>query len=143
MVFVGAFVCENIKFHSKISSFKINQSRYIALSVVSRSIKKLFSIDYVNIYFFSIFFFNRFLIEFFSRENCGVNLHCLYRDSLTLRYYKYKIIQYLKKINYLKKHNAHKAQDFHNISSIKTTNTQIILLNNNCSSALLLNLIVF
>ena len=35
---------------------KINESRYIALFVVSGSIKKLFSIDYVNIYIFSIFF---------------------------------------------------------------------------------------
>ena len=31
---------------------KINESRYIALFVVSGSIKKLFSIDYVNIYLF-------------------------------------------------------------------------------------------
>ena len=37
--------------------FKINESPYIALFVVSGSIKKLFSIDYVNIYLFSIFFF--------------------------------------------------------------------------------------
>ena len=36
--------------------FKINESRFIALFVVSGSIKKLFSIDYVNIYIFSIFF---------------------------------------------------------------------------------------
>ena len=34
---------------------KINESRYIALFVVSGSIKKLFSIDYVTIYLFSIF----------------------------------------------------------------------------------------
>ena len=31
---------------------KINESRYIALFVVSGSIKGLFSIDYVNIYIF-------------------------------------------------------------------------------------------
>ena len=30
---------------------KINESRYIALFVVSGSIKKLFSINYINIYF--------------------------------------------------------------------------------------------
>ena len=36
--------------------FKINESRYIVLFVVSGSIKKLISIDYVNIYLFSIFF---------------------------------------------------------------------------------------
>ena len=34
---------------------KINVSQYIALFVVSRSTKKFFSIDYVNIYLFSIF----------------------------------------------------------------------------------------
>ena len=34
---------------------KVNESQYIALLVVSISIKKLFSIDYVNIYIFSIF----------------------------------------------------------------------------------------
>ena len=52
---------------------KINESRYNnALSVVSESIKKLFSIDYVSIYLFSIFFFNRFC----PVENCGVTPHC-------------------------------------------------------------------
>ena len=55
-------------------------SRHIALFVFSRSIKKLFTIDCVNIYLFSIFFFNRFC----RVENCAVTLHCLYRDSLTL-----------------------------------------------------------
>ena len=34
---------------------KINESQYIALFVVSGSIKKLSSSDYVNIYLFSIF----------------------------------------------------------------------------------------
>ena len=37
-------------------SFKVSLSRYIALFGTSRSIKKLFSIDSVNIYLFSIFF---------------------------------------------------------------------------------------
>ena len=36
--------------------------RYIALSVFSGSIKKLFSIDCVNIYLFSILFFNKFFL---------------------------------------------------------------------------------
>ena len=36
--------------------FKVNESRYILLFVFSRSIKKLFSIDYVNIYLSSILF---------------------------------------------------------------------------------------
>ena len=78
------------------SSFKINESQYIAFFAVSGSIKKFFSIDYVNIYLFNRYlfniFFNRFSIEFFSRENCGVTLYCLYRDSLTLRRYELKII---------------------------------------------------
>ena len=34
-----------------VNNFKINKSQYIALIVVSGSIKKLFSIDRVNIYF--------------------------------------------------------------------------------------------
>ena len=42
--------------------------------------QKLFLIDCVNIYLFSIFFFNRFC----PAEKCGVTSHCLYRDSLTL-----------------------------------------------------------
>ena len=35
---------------------KVNESRYIALLVVSGSIKKLFSIDYVNISLLSVYF---------------------------------------------------------------------------------------
>ena len=45
---------------------KVNKSQYIALFVVNRSIKKLFSVNYVNIYFsqstvnyFFLIFFNR------------------------------------------------------------------------------------
>ena len=37
-------------------NLKVNESWYIALFVVSRSIKKLFSIDYDDIYLFSIYF---------------------------------------------------------------------------------------
>ena len=37
-------------------NLKINESRYITLFLVSGSIKKLFPIDYVNIYLFSICF---------------------------------------------------------------------------------------
>ena len=40
---------------------KVSKSRYIALFVYSRSIKKLFSVDCVNIYLFSIFFQSIFL----------------------------------------------------------------------------------
>ena len=41
---------------SKINLLNVNESRYIALFVVSGSIKKLFSFDYVNIYLFSMLF---------------------------------------------------------------------------------------
>ena len=37
-------------------NLKVNESWYIALFVVSRSIKKLFSIDYDDIYLFPIYF---------------------------------------------------------------------------------------
>ena len=60
--------------------FKFNEILYIALFVVSGSIKKLSSIYYVNIYLFSIFFFKKYCLV----EKCGVTPHCLYRDSLTL-----------------------------------------------------------
>ena len=40
-------------------SLKINESRYIVLFVISGSVKKLFPIDYVNIYMFLIFFVSR------------------------------------------------------------------------------------
>ena len=36
--------------------FKINESRYVALFVVSGSIKKFLSLDYANTYLFLIFF---------------------------------------------------------------------------------------
>ena len=42
--------------------------------MISGSLEKLFSIDYVNIYFLSTFFFNRLCLV----ENCGVTPHCLY-----------------------------------------------------------------
>ena len=49
-------------------SLKINESRYIALFVISGSVKKLFPIDYVNIYMFLIFFVSRFC----PVEKCGI-----------------------------------------------------------------------
>ena len=45
---------------------KINESQYIALSVVSGSIGKLFSIEYVNIYLFSIFLSIDFTLQFIN-----------------------------------------------------------------------------
>ena len=43
---------------------KVNESRYIALFVFSKSIKKLFSIDCVNIYHLLIFFSIDFAINY-------------------------------------------------------------------------------
>ena len=87
------FNCQNLTFVFT-HSVKVNESRYIALFVVSGSIKKLSLIDFVNAYFSSIFFFNSFcqilyfLNIFFKRicpeEKCGVAPYCLYCDSLTL-----------------------------------------------------------
>ena len=45
----------------------------------------LSSVNYVNIYLFSIFFFNRFC----PMVKCRVTLHCLYCDSLTLRFHNH------------------------------------------------------
>ena len=53
-------------------TIEINGSRYIALFVVSGSVKKLLS--FLNI------FFNRYC----PVVKCWVTPHCLYRDSLTL-----------------------------------------------------------
>ena len=51
-----------------------NESRYIALFVISRFIKKPFSTDDVmHVYLFSIFLFDR----FYTLEKCGVTPHCL------------------------------------------------------------------
>ena len=47
---------------------EINELRYIALSVVCRSIEKLFSIVYVNIYFF----LDSFSIEFVRWKIVGL-----------------------------------------------------------------------
>ena len=52
----------------KICSLEINKSLYTALFVVSGSIKKLFSIDYVSICLFSIFF-SFFSIDFTRWKN--------------------------------------------------------------------------
>ena len=66
--------------HKNMCELKINESRYSRLFVLSGSVKNLVSIDFVNIYIFSIFFFNRFC----TVEKFGVTPNCLYRDSLTL-----------------------------------------------------------
>ena len=50
---------------------EVNESRYTALFVISGSIKKLYTIDCINIYLCPV-------------EKCGVTPHFLYRDSLTL-----------------------------------------------------------
>ena len=62
--------------------FKVKKSRYFALFVVSGSNKKLLSIDFINIYLFSIFFsiafvnnnlFSKFFsIDFVSWKSVGL-----------------------------------------------------------------------
>ena len=44
------------KVNASSNKFKMNESRYIPSFVASKSTEKLFSIDDVNIYIFSIFF---------------------------------------------------------------------------------------
>ena len=56
-----------------------NESRYTALSVVSRSIKTLSQLI-LSIFIYYKYFFNRFCLV----KKCGVNPHCLYRDISTL-----------------------------------------------------------
>ena len=65
------FLIQNLK----MSNLKTSKSRYIALFMISKSIKKLFLIDYVNIYFFNIIF-NRFC----QVKECRVTPNCLHRD---------------------------------------------------------------
>ena len=48
--------CQRSKMKLFVKKVKGNESRYISLFAVTESIKKLFSIDHVNIYLFSIFF---------------------------------------------------------------------------------------
>ena len=45
-----------VEFNREKYNLKNNESQGISLFVISESIKKLFSNDYVNIYIFSIFF---------------------------------------------------------------------------------------
>ena len=63
----------------KAYNLNMKESRYIALFVVSGSIKKLFLINHVNIYLFSMLF-----AIILPVEKCGVTPHSLYRDSLIL-----------------------------------------------------------
>ena len=59
--------------------FKLNESRYIALFMVSGSIKKLSSIDYFNIYLVSLF-----RSIYFARWKRVGLYHYLHRESMTL-----------------------------------------------------------
>ena len=59
---------------------------YIALFVVSRSMKKLFSIDCVNIYYFYSIENYLFSIFFQWIKNCWATPHRLDHDSLTLKH---------------------------------------------------------
>ena len=76
------------------NKFKVNESWYIALFVVNRSIKKLYSIDYANIYLFQIFSSIDFSIDCvniypfrinFAMENLWVTPYFLYWDSSNLK----------------------------------------------------------
>ena len=58
-----------VEFNREKYNLKNNESQGISLFVVSESIKKLFSNDYVNIYIFSIFFF---AIDFSGWESVGL-----------------------------------------------------------------------
>ena len=60
-------------------SLKINESRYIVLFVISGSVKKLFPIDYVNMYMFLIFFVSRFC----PVEKCGIQKWCHHINQLS------------------------------------------------------------
>lgn len=62
------------------SFFKVNRSWYIALFVFSRSMKKPFSIDWINTYVFSIFFFHR----FYPVIKCGITQYCLFCNCTIL-----------------------------------------------------------
>ena len=64
----------------KCVNFKV-ESWYIALFVISGSIKKLI---FFNIFCQYLFFLNIFFNIFCSVEKCGVIPHWLYRDLLTL-----------------------------------------------------------
>ena len=66
---------------------EVNESRYIALFVVWGSIKKLFSIDCVNIYFSHSIDFAKFIFSqyFYPGVKCGITPLCLYLHSLTLK----------------------------------------------------------
>ena len=59
--------------------FKV-KSHGTALFVFSKSIKKLFSIDRVNIFLFSIFFFNRFYLwkKIFSIDSVNIYLFSIF-----------------------------------------------------------------
>ena len=63
------FIALMILFRPLFKPLKFNEPRHTASFVVSRSIKKLFLIDYVSIYSFSMFF----------------SVDFQYRDSLTLK----------------------------------------------------------
>ena len=50
------FIRQIVKKQKNIKKLKVNESQYIVLFVVSKSIKNLLLIDFANIYIFSIFF---------------------------------------------------------------------------------------
>ena len=67
----------------KLFKVKVNESRYIALFVVSGSTKKLFVIDFVSIYLSSMFFFNSFC-QYLPFLNIFFNNFCQYLSFLCI-----------------------------------------------------------
>ena len=103
--------CQKSKMKLFVKKVKGNESRYISLFAVTESIKKLFSIDHVNIYLFSMFFstgfarwkrlyqqlsfLNIFFNRFSSVEKYGVTPLCLFRDSVVNYFRKKTHLRYL------------------------------------------------
>ena len=90
MYFIWCVNSLNFSFINFAFVLKVNKSWYIALFVVSGSIKKLFSSDCVVIFFSqsivfaNIYLFSIFLNRFCTRCESVVTSHCLYCVSLTL-----------------------------------------------------------
>ena len=80
------------------------------------SIKKYFSINWVDIYLFFNIFFN----SFYPVKKCGVTSHCLYRHSLTFSRYDGIFIQYASDCNGTRTSN-------HLVRTITTTYVVLIM----------------
>ena len=81
------FLAQSLMTVRSIFILKVNETRYIALFVVSGSIRELLSIDYVNSWHFPIF--SLFYPHILPAEKCGVTPYCFHRNSLTLISWKF------------------------------------------------------